>query len=167
MACSRGRSCLCDSAEESYSTLCTHDKLAHKAKCGHKAKGGFVVFVERKKNRWHTCATMETHLVTAPALPTKAGPAFTRSIPWSVRLDDDEGRRKHERDYGRWDEAPVTVSWTDWGTELKRGRGVGGRALGRLAEIKSHVWWWWWEEGGGSSGTESFHCGLSAGGTAV
>lgn len=112
---------MCDSAEDSYSTLCPHDKLAPKAKCGHTQRqssdaggrgGGFVVLVE-KKNQWHTCATMETHLVTAPALPAKAGPALTRSIPWSVRLDDDEGRRKHERDYGRWDGATVTVSWTD------------------------------------------------------
>lgn len=26
---------MCDSAEDSYSTLCPHDKLAPKAKCGH------------------------------------------------------------------------------------------------------------------------------------
>lgn len=121
---------MCDSAEDSYSTLCPHDKLTPKAKCGHTQQrssdvggreggrvGGlvWVCGVGGKKNRWHTCATMETHLVTAPALPAKAGPAMTRGIPWSVRLDDDEGRRKHERDYGRWDGAPVTVSWTDWG----------------------------------------------------
>lgn len=75
-----GRSCMCDSAEDSYSTLCPHDKLAPKAKCGHTQRqssdaegrgeeGGGVVVVVEKKNQWHACATMETHLVTAPALP--------------------------------------------------------------------------------------------------
>lgn len=72
---------MCDSAEDSYSTLCPHDKLAPKAKCGHTQgqssdaggrgrKGAVVVVVvEKKENQWHACATMETHLVTAPALP--------------------------------------------------------------------------------------------------
>lgn len=72
---------MCDSAEDSYSTLCPHDKLAPKAKCGHTQRqssdaggrgeegGSGCGGSGKKKNQWHACATMETHLVTAPALP--------------------------------------------------------------------------------------------------
>lgn len=92
---------------------------------------------------------METHLVTAPALPAKAGPALTRSIPRCVRLDDDDGRRKHERDYGAWVGAPVTVSWTDrglgWGLGWPSRRDkvscvMGGGGTDRIFPLWSVSW---------------------------
>lgn len=152
---------MCDSAEDFYSTLCPHDKLAPKAKCGHTQRqssdaggrgeegGGGCGGSGKKKSV--ACLCHHGYLVTAPALPAKAGPALTRSIPWSVRLNHDEGRRKHERDYGPWDGAPVTVSWTDWGTEVG-----GGGGLGRLGEIKSHVLW----EGGREQNLSTAVCQL-------